>query len=225
VYPDAYRAVVRRIDGVVRDGDSDVAVPSCPSWRVRDVVAHLAGLCEDWVNHDLDGYASASWTASQVARFADCSVDEILSRWHQAVERFGLLDDDPLMGPPARWAFGDAVIHEADIRGAQGAPRVPPDAVLLALKGAVARWREVLGAAAAPTLVLRVTDSRDWWLGDPEDRGAIEVGVPAYEVFRGLAGRRSTTQVRAWTWSGDPEPYLQAGLAYPFSWSSIDLID
>jgi uncharacterized protein (TIGR03083 family) len=222
---DAYRGVVQRIDGVVRVGDTDAAVPCCPGWRVRDVVAHLTGLCEDWVNHDLDGYASDSWTAAQVDRFAGYGIDEILARWHQAMDGFADLDDDPVMGPPARWAFGDAVIHEADIRGALGAARVPHDVVVVALKGAVARWRHVLGTSEAPTLLLRVVDARDWWLGEAVDGGTIEVEASAYEVFRGLAGRRSAEQVRAWTWSGDPEPYVHAGLAYPFQWSTTDLTD
>jgi hypothetical protein len=189
------------------------------------VVAHLTGLCEDWVNHEVDGHASEPWTASQVARFAGSSLDEVLARWDQAVDRFAALDDDPVMGPPARWAFGDAVIHEADIRGALNVLRVPHDVVLVALKGAVARWRQVLGAAVVPTLVVRVPDARDWWLGEPDDGEPLEVEASAYEVFRGLAGRRSRQQIAGWTWSGDPEPYLRAGLPYPFQWSPIDLTD
>jgi uncharacterized protein (TIGR03083 family) len=222
---DAYRGVVQRIEGIVRVGDGEAAVPCCPGWRVRDVVAHLTGLCEDWVNHDLDGYASEPWTAAQIARFTGSSLDEVLASWDRAVERFAVLDDDPLMGSPARWAFGDAVIHEADIRGALDAARVPHDVVLVALRGAIARWRQVLGASVVPTLLLRVPDARDWWLGEPDDRERIEVEASAYEVFRGLAGRRSTEQVASWTWSGDPEPYLDAGLPYPFQWSPIDVID
>jgi uncharacterized protein (TIGR03083 family) len=222
---DAYRGVRDRVAAVVLSADAGTPVPCCPDWRVRDVVAHLAGLCEDWVDHRLEGYASEPWTAAQVDRFSACDVGEILERWDRAMGRFAALDDDPMMGPPARWAFGDAVIHEADIRGALGAPRVPDDAVRLALKGAVARWRQVLAAAEAPTLLLRAPDAREWWLGTPDGAGAVTVTVAAFDVFRGLAGRRSADQVRGWAWSSDPEPYLRAGLPYPFQSAAADIVD
>jgi hypothetical protein len=192
---------------------------------VLDVIAHLAGLCEDWADHRMNGYASDQWTAAQVSRFSNCRIEEVLERWHEAMSRFALLDDDPVMGSPARWAFGDAVIHEADIRGALGSGRVPHQAVLLGLRGAIGRWRQVLREAGTPTLLLRVPDARDWWLGAADDPNAIFAEVPAYEVFGALAGRRSECQVRGWNWSADSEPYLTVGLPYPFRWASVDIND
>ena len=200
-------------------------MPACPGWRVRDVVAHLAGLCEDWVDHRLDGYASERWTDAQISRSSGESLEEVLERWRSAAERFAQLEDDPTLGPPARWAFGDAITHEADIRGALQAGRVPPDAVLLSVKGSVARWRETLHAASAPTLLLRAPDARDWWLGARDDPKAVRVAAPAYEFFRALTGRRSESQVRMWEWSGSPDPFLDTGLPYPFHWASGDLFD
>jgi hypothetical protein len=188
-------------------------------------MAHLAGLCEDWVNHRLDGYGSAEWTAAQVSRFSGCRVEDVLERWQDAMTRFALLDEDPQMGSPARWAFGDAVIHEADIRGALGSVRVPQDAVLLSLKGAIGRWRHVLRDAGVRTLLVQAPDARAWWLGVADDPNAVLVEARAYEVFRALAGRRSERQVREWVWSADPEPYLTAGLPYPFSWALADISD
>jgi uncharacterized protein (TIGR03083 family) len=222
---EAYLAVRKRLTDIVAQTDGSEWLPACPEWRVRDVVAHLAGLCEDWVCHRLEGYASEAWTAAQVARFSDCSLTEILDRWGAESRSFATLDDDPMMGPPARWAFGDAVTHEADVRGAIGAGPVPHDAVLLGLKGLVGRWRHTLTEAGAPTLLLRATDARDWWLGVPDDPETIVVEVPAYEVFRALTGRRSQDQLRAWNWSGDARPYLDAGLPYPFRWAEDDITD
>jgi uncharacterized protein (TIGR03083 family) len=213
----AYIEVRDRIMSVVRAGDGAVVVPTCPGWRVKDVVAHLTGLCEDWVDHRLDGYASEEWTAAQVDRFAACTLDDVFDRWYKASERFVLLGEDPVLGPPARWAFGDAVTHEADIRGAVGAERVPHEAVLIALKGSISRWREVLAQAETSALVLRAPDARDWWLGSPDDQEATFVDAPAYEFFRALTGRRSTAQMENWQWSDDPGPYFAAGLPYPFS--------
>ena len=222
---DAYMALERRVAGLLDSRHADVAVPACPAWTVHDLIGHLAGLCEDWVAHRLDDYASEAWTAAQVARFSHCPLDEVLRRWSEATGAFVGLPDDPVMGPPARWAFGDAVVHEADLRGALAAERVPTEAVIMALKGQIARWRQVLGASPAPTLLLRVPDVREWWLGGPDEPGAVVVEAPVYEVFRALAGRRTREQVRSWSWEGDPTPYLDAGLPYPFSFATSEILD
>ena len=56
-YLDAYSAVRARLTTIVT-AHCDTPVPACPGWRVHEVIAHLAGLCEDWVSNRLDGYAT-----------------------------------------------------------------------------------------------------------------------------------------------------------------------
>ena len=129
------------------------------------------------------------------------------------------------MGPPARWAFGDAVSHEADVRGALGTGHVPDDVVAVAMKISVGRWRAALAEATAPTLHLTCPDLRDWWLGTPDDPDAVGLTVPSYEVFRAMAGRRSAAQVAAWPWSADPAPIIAAGIGFPFTWATTDVHD
>ena len=225
VSPEDYAAVCARVTVLVLEGDPEMPVPACPGWRVRDVVGHLAGLCEDWVDHRLDGYASERWTDAQVSRAYDETLEQVLERWRKAAERLAQLEDDPVMGPPTRWAFGDAITHEADIRGALHAGRVPFDDVLLSLKGSIARWRETLRDASTPTLLLRAPDARDWWLGVRDDPMTFVAEAPAYEFFRALSGRRSPSQVRKWKWSGNPDPFLDIGLPYPFHWADEDVVD
>jgi uncharacterized protein (TIGR03083 family) len=221
----AYLAAHDRIEAAVLDCDENAEVPACPGWRVRDVVAHLAGLCEDWVDHRTDGYASDEWTAAQVARSSGQSLTELVARWRRASASFGALDDDPVMGQPAVWAFGDAVCHEADIYGAVGSGHVPHDAVVLGLGGLIGRWRGRLTRKGTPTLLLRAPDARDWWLGVPDDPDAVTAEASADELFRALAGRRSESQVRTWVWSSDADLFLRAGLPYPFRWSQQDLVE
>jgi uncharacterized protein (TIGR03083 family) len=224
-YLSSYTAIHERIAEVVTDDTCGLSVLACPGWQIHDVLAHLCGLCEDWVNHRLDGYASEGWSAAQVARHADRSCTQILDLWANSLSSFGRLREPFLGSVPARWAFGDAVVHEADIRGALGRGRVPDDAVTLALDGTMARWhREVLSRAGLPALHVHA-DSQDWLLGEPGDPDAVVVEASLYEVFRALAGRRNKDQVRAWTWSSDPEPYLTAGLPYPFHWRTTTLSD
>jgi uncharacterized protein (TIGR03083 family) len=225
-YIKAYTAIHERLAVVVTGATCDIRVLACPGWQIHDVLAHLTGLCEDWVNNRLDGYASEDWTADQVARHSDLSCAQLLDRWAEALVPFCRLDQLFLGSPPARWAFGDAVVHEADVRGSLDRDRVPSDAVSIALDGTMKRWhREVLSRARVPTLHVQPPDSHDWWIGTPDDPNAVIVIAPLYEVFRALAGRRSEAQVRAWSWSSDPEPYVAAGLPYPFKWATATLSD
>ena len=52
----AYRLVRGRIDALVRgrDGIAELAVPACPGWTVRQVVAHVAGVAQDIVTLNLE---------------------------------------------------------------------------------------------------------------------------------------------------------------------------
>ena len=108
-------ALLRGVDPEV----ADRRVPACPQWTVREVAAHLAGVCDDMLEGRLDGVASDGWTAAQVEARADRSLDEILDEWESA-------------RAPGRGAFGesgvhpqmlfDEVTHEHDVRGALDRP-------------------------------------------------------------------------------------------------------
>ncbi len=228
----AYLAVVERVTTLERDAEPDrldAIVPACPDWSSRQVLSHLAGLAEDWVRGNLDDYASDAWAQTQADRFADHSIGELIAAWQQAAGQFGRLGPSPLGATPARWAFGDAVTHEADLRPLLApCTRVPSDAVALGLQAAIGRWRLELGAAEVAPLDVVASDLRTWQVGDPEaraDQAAETVTTAAYELFRALYGRRSRAQMEAWTWSGDSSIYLDVGLAYPFSRPESDLED
>lgn len=213
-----YLGVVDRVSEIARSAEArlDVSVPACPDWTARQVVAHLAGLAEDWVAGDLNDYGSDAWAGAQVTRFADRPIDEVLATWRTAAERFLSIETSPMGGTPAMWAFGDAVVHEADLRPVL-APKtqVPQDATALGLKAAIARWRAELSEASVPPLDVIATDLRTWRIGDP-DATAETVSTTGYELFRALFGRRSRSQIEAWDWSGDPSVYLDVPLPYPF---------
>lgn len=224
---DPYLATVSRVSELVRSGRAslDEEVPACPGWSARDVVAHLAGLAEDWVAGRLDGYGSDAWAAAQVAQFTDRPPDEVLAAWAAAADRFAGLGPSPIGGTAAMWAFGDAVVHEADLRPVLApGTRVPDDAVALGTKAGVARWRGQLTEAGAVPLEIVAPGLRTWRVGD-HDAPAPTVTVAPYELFRALYGRRSRAQVEAWEWSVDPARFLDGGLPFPFRWADSDLAD
>ena len=224
-----YEAVRRRLEPVLSAADPRQAVPACPGWSVRDVLAHLVGLCEDWVHGRFDGYASEVWTAAQLERHRGESCASLLETWRATMTAFAEVDDSPLGATPARWAFGDAVVHEGDLRGATTCGRVPETAVELSLRGSLPRWQQVLRHAGLGGVRVVRADGRELSTGSPDHERAIEfefeVEVDTYEVFRGLAGRRSAAQVAGWSWSADPSPCLTAGPPYPFRWARDPIAD
>lgn len=227
-----YLAVVDRVSTLARAASGsqlDTTIPACPAWTARQVVAHLAGLAQDWVAGRLDPYGSDAWAQAQVDRFEGHPLDEVLEAWVASARRFSEIGPSPRGGTPAMWGFGDGVVHEADLRPVLApGTRPPADAIELGLKAAIARWRDALAEAEVPPLRLVAGDLRSWPIGDlgaAGDEPVATVTTSAYEVFRALFGRRSRAQVEGWDWSVDPTPYLDAGLPTPFRWASAPLDD
>lgn len=223
-----YLDLVDRVGTLALDarGRLDAPVLACPDWTARTIVAHLAGLAEDWVAGRLDGYGSDDWTATQIARLDGVAVAELLSAWQASARDLVELTDSPMGGTPSMWAFGDAVVHEADLRPtlAPGS-RVSPEAMAMGLKAAIARWRHHLGEAGLPPLLIQTPDGDSWKVGDTEADDVVTVTADRYELFRALFGRRSRQQMAAWAWSADSERYLDAGLPAPFRLADQDVDD
>lgn len=227
-----YLQVVERVTEMARSATAEqleAHVPACPDWSVRQLLSHLVGLTQDWVSNELDGYATPAWAQGQADRHANEPIEEVLSTWDAAAEQFARLDHSPLGGTPSRWAFGDAVTHESDLRPILAPGTRPPQhAVALGVQGVVGRWRGSLTDAGAAPLDVVATDLRTWAVGDPSRRELGPVGTvttTAYELFRALYGRRSRAQMETWDWTTDPAPYLDAGLPFPFARSDVDLED
>src|SRR5262245_37056960 len=118
----SYEALRVRVTELVRDTEPELLegpAPATPEWRVRDVLAHMAGVADDVVNGRLDGIASDAWTAAQVDKRRDLSIDDLLADWEQWSPGF----EQMLAAGPMEMtgqALYDAVTHEHDIRHAIG---------------------------------------------------------------------------------------------------------
>lgn len=208
-----YRAVCERIRLITEGVDPQLVVPACPEWTVRDVVAHVTGVAEAWVTHDIDDYGGAAWAHAQVDRRSTETIPELISEWRLFIDRFAGLPDEPGMGDPAIWAIGDAAVHEADLRAVVAPGTTLPDDTLgLLLQGAVGMWRRPLRNAGAPTLRIELDDGTAMDTGDDPQ---VTLRIHRHELFRMLMARRSAAQIRSYDWSGDPEPFLRAGLMGP----------
>lgn len=184
-----YSAARQRITALVTvDGvDLKTIVPSTPAWRVRDVVAHLAGVTVDAIGGNMEGAPGEAWTAAQVARGRDRDLTDLLADW----EKFGAMLAGLLSSPagtPASAAVIDVHTHEADVRHALGLPfEMPSDFLGWSMKRVRDGFHASVSEAGLPPVTLNVGDA---------------------EMFRARLGRRTSAEVSAYDWSADPAPYL-----------------
>ena len=200
-------ALVRGLD----DAELDRNVAATPDWRVRDVVAHVAGVARD-INHlDLldDGDA---WTARQVARFADADLDVVLAEWDEEGPAFaaGLTAAGEAFGAHF---VGDLHAHLSDIRATLGLPpHDDPATVAVALDFYQSSLDTSLREEGGGTVVL-VVDDGERVAGDGEPTATVR--GTSFDVLRALSGRRSLAQIRAMDWSGDVDALAPRLSRYP----------
>ena len=122
-YESAYRDVRLRVIDLLRDRPDDVLeriAPATPQWRVRDIVAHLGGVCDDIAHGNMDGVATDPWTQTQVQKRREWSFDRVLDDWSEHASVV-----EPMLngiGQPIGQMVFDAWTHEQDVRGALGEP-------------------------------------------------------------------------------------------------------
>lgn len=199
----AHRALRERVTALARDAGPEALVavaPATPEWRVRDVLAHLAGVNTDILTGTLDGVASDAWTATQVEARRDRPVGELLDEWATSAREVEA--NAALLGSAAGQWLTDACTHEHDVRQALGQPGArDADAVLLAFDWCGDRLGDLLDQRERPGITFDVP-------GGAKRVGSTSphTGVHAseFELLRAMVGRRSRAQVEALAWDGPP---------------------
>jgi uncharacterized protein (TIGR03083 family) len=205
---DLYADVRLRISDLVRDlpaDRADLPVPGCPGWSVHDVVAHATGIVADVVSGNLDGVTTDPWTQAQVDMRRDVPIADVVDEWAKLAATFEP-NLDAMPKAISRTLLIDLVTHEHDVRGALREPGGRDgEAYVIARKGFAVALAKTLAEKGVPGLRLAADD---WQFDAGEDPAATVRTADSFELFRALAGRRSTAQVLAYDWSGDPAPYL-----------------
>ena len=198
-----YRGVRLRTTELVSEAPPealDRIAPATPAWRVRDVVAHLAGGTADIVAGNLEGVASDAWTQAQVDARRDAPIQDVLAEWARCSELVEptIADIPSLM---RAMLLVDAVTHEHDVRGALGRPgERDGDAVAFAFASVI----RGIGAQRGEGGALRfVHDAGESVAGDGEPTATVRTS--RFEVVRAAVGRRSIDQIAAWGWDGPPD--------------------
>jgi uncharacterized protein (TIGR03083 family) len=241
-----------RVAALVADAGPEAAtapVPACPSWRVKDVVAHLTGLCADVLSGNIAGAATDEWTAAQVDARRQIPLAEVLAEWEDLAPKFAVMIDD-FPGRYGNQVAADLAVHEQDLRGALGRPGARDSEALT--KGIDFLLSTVgdPGATALGLGPLEISaDGHSWIIGTGEaaagdPAAAIETALMTkempspqrsdakaslkgdrFELFRAMTGRRSAEQIRGFQWSTDPEPYLPLFAQGPFTLRTADLVE
>jgi uncharacterized protein (TIGR03083 family) len=214
LYQETRERIIALLSGL-DDAAWNTPVPACPGWSVRDVVAHLAAVAEDWASGRLAGAPNDDETAAQIARFGGCDVAEILAAWTDAAARLDHIAETAGVAPP----LGDITCHEHDVRAALGRPGARESAAVRCASD------QLLGTLRTP-VAMRVTVEDAQYRSGPHDgaeRAEILLSTRRFEALRWRTGRRSRTQLAAMDWSGDPTPVLDH--LYMFGPAQADLIE
>jgi uncharacterized protein (TIGR03083 family) len=221
----AYAGGRARICALVADLDDERAnavVPGCPQWRVRDVVAHVTGICADILAGNLDGVATDEWTDRQVVARRNIPVADVVAEWDETGPQVEALIP-AVPSDATRQLVADLVTHEHDLRGALSAPGArDSDGIDVGIEFVAPNF--LVAAASNGTPALRLRAGRDTWETDGA-RPEATLSTERFELLRALTGRRSRAQVRALAWDGDPEPYLDAFTWGPFTIAAADVIE
>lgn len=209
-----YQEARERITALVARDDAawSVQLAACPGWSVRDVVAHLVAVAQDWASGGLTGPPTDAETAAQIARFGGHDGPAILAAWTEAAAQLDRLAETAGLDPP----LGDITVHEHDVRGAIGRPGARDSA-------AVWHSTDQLLANLRTPVPLHVTVEDAQYRSGPQDSGGIVLHTTRFEALRWRTGRRSRAQLAAMDWSDDPIPLLDH--LYLFGPAHADLVE
>jgi hypothetical protein len=200
----------------------DAIAPATPAWRVRDIAAHIAGVCDDVANGNLDGVTSDDWTDAHVTKRRDWPIDRVLADWDEHATKVERSIND--VGPAAGQMLADAATHEQDIRGALGVPGGrDSDAAVIGVDWALETLGMRLASQNLGTLRLEFPegDVKEIGVGEPLTR----LRASRFDVGRAMTGRRSAAQIRALDWDG-PLDAEELVLARPlFTPPTVDLVE
>jgi hypothetical protein len=174
--------------------DWSTPVPCTPEWTARDVLSHVSGIPDDAFAGRMEGAPGEAWTAAQVARNRDASVDELLERWAQQASDFAdVLESMGERRPPL-----DLHTHEHDLRHALDRPGARSNVIV-----ETAGYGLASVGSVAVRLVIELDDGRVVVSGDTDGSAEVTLrDVSVFELFRSRTGRRSREQVLDYDWTG-----------------------
>jgi uncharacterized protein (TIGR03083 family) len=202
----------------LRDTPMDTTVPSCPEWKLRDLVHHL-GSHHRWVAGNLDQPPDGEMFKQRAEPPADAAVPDWLesgadalatklAAMNPATPCWTWVPSDHSVGFWARRTTQETAMHRWDAQNTAGTPD-PVDAELAA--DGIDEYLGILGAfpgrrfAASGSIHLHATDTPGEWLVrlDGEEmqvtrehaKGDVALRGPASDLLLVLLGRKPADAV------------------------------
>lgn len=213
-----YRRGREHLLGLLDGADTETMVTACPTWRVRDVVAHVTGIASDFVVGRLPGGDVGAWTAEQVEARRDVTLDTVLDEWERVAPEFEEAMAGRLAGASGRLA-ADVISHSFDVAAALGRP-LPRQGELV--EGALATFADMLTARldqAGSGGVVIDTGSSQLIAGTATPVATLRADT--FSALRVLSGRRTADEIRSLGWEGDPGPVYSLLSPYPLPERSL----
>lgn len=175
----------------------DAPVPTCPEWKVRDLVRHLGGVHHWATSYVLSGNPRPSSEKEDAKLFAGLDDADLLPGFRAGLAALVAalsaaspdLDCWSFLAAPSPLAFWarrqahETTIHRVDAelaagRDARCAPEFAADGIDELLKGFFSRARGRLVADPAVALAVRTTDTGDaWTIRIEPDRRVVTAGT------------------------------------------------
>jgi uncharacterized protein (TIGR03083 family) len=210
MYDQMYRESQRRVRDLLTPltaAELELNVPACPLWSVRDVLAHLTGVSASIADGSGAYPASTEWTRGHVEARRGHTVRQMFDEWEQHTP---VLTRLPLTSMSWLPVLHDTLSHEADIRGAIGAPQLPGDVLAAAYPLLLTGFARRLSRFGTVRLEL---DEQPVELGRGEPD--LVVQTSRFEFWRGAFGRRSPSQLRSWVRHGDAPAFAVTLPVFP----------
>ena len=207
-YVEHYHQTMARIIELVSNLSSDdeqLVVQACPDWTVKDLVAHVAGLCEALSQGESTPADTQAWVDQLVADRASQSLSETIKQWKSCAVKFG--EVATLSARIAAPITYDLIVHEHDLRHALQLPGEKDNAaVLIAMSFGALMLEHDLKNLNQGSLHLRCGEY-EWQCGPGEVELSLDLThhfeFPIWETLRLTGSRRSHRQLRQYPWQGD----------------------
>ncbi len=203
------------LDGISADDELRI-VPTCPEWRVRDLLSHVNGLAEELAAGRGPTGDPQEWADKLITDRADISVADQLEQFATNGPAFeAVLRDVPQLGQ----LVIDLVTHEHDFAGALGTQSDRSSSGIELVMSAKTSFveKDLAANGLAAIRVIGGDHVFEYGSGDVE----LEVRGELWEMFRLTGGRRSMAQLLASDHNGDIERYAPGLVHNPLAETDI----
>ncbi len=198
----------------ISTADEQIVVQACPDWTVKDLVSHVAGLCDALSRGESTPADTQAWVDHLVAERASQTLKETIQQWESCAPKFGEIAT--LSARIAAPITYDLIVHEHDLRHALQRPGEKDNAaVLVAMSFGALMLEHDLKNVNKGSLFLRCGEY-EWQCGPNEVALSLDLShhceYPIWETLRLTGSRRSQHQLRQYPWQGDLDSLLSGML-------------